>query len=83
MASTAVVVEDESDISALITAVLESCGYRVFSAADGLAAVELIREVDPDLTTLDVNMPGIDGLEVARRVREFSDTYIIFISALV
>ncbi len=83
MASTAVVVEDESDISGLITAVLESCGYRVHSAADGLAAVDLIRDVDPDLTTLDVNLPGIDGLEVARRVREFSDTYIIFISALV
>lgn len=83
MAPTAVVVEDESDISDLVATVLESCGYEVRAAADGLTALELIREVDPDLTTLDVNLPGIDGLEVARRVREFSDTYIIFISALV
>ncbi|MCT9819946.1 response regulator transcription factor [Microbacterium sp. W1N] len=83
MAPTAVVVEDETDISDLITTVLESCGYQVFAAADGLTGLELIREIDPDLTTLDVNVPGIDGLEVARRAREFSDTYIIFISALV
>ncbi|RLK49617.1 response regulator transcription factor [Microbacterium telephonicum] len=83
MAPTAVVVEDESDISGLITTVLESCGYEVHAAADGLSAVELIRRVEPQLTTLDVNIPGIDGLEVARRIRAFSDTYIIFISAFV
>ncbi|GAA5030510.1 response regulator transcription factor [Microbacterium fluvii] len=82
MQPTAVVVEDEADIGGLIATVLESSGYRVHTAADGLAAVELIRDVAPDLITLDIGIPGIDGIEVARRVRAFSDAYVIFISAL-
>lgn len=83
MERTAVVVEDQADIRSLLTAILESSGYAVHGAENGLDAVELIRSVSPDVTTLDVNIPGIDGFEVARRVREFSDTYIIFISAFV
>jgi DNA-binding response OmpR family regulator len=83
MEQTAVIVEDEADIAELIGVVLTSCGYTVHAATNGLAAVELIREVDPDLITMDVGIPGIDGLEVARRVRGFSDAYIIFVSALV
>ncbi|BDV30447.1 response regulator transcription factor [Microbacterium terricola] len=83
MPRTAVVVEDEPDIRSLITAVLESSGYTVHGTENGLDAVELVRTLAPDVTTLDVNIPGIDGFEVARRVRAFSDTYIIFISAFV
>lgn len=83
MERTAVVVEDQADIRALLTAILESSDYVVHGAEDGLEAVELIRAVSPEVTTLDVNIPGIDGFEVARRVRAFSDTYIIFISAFV
>lgn len=79
----AVVVEDEPDIRALIVAVLESSGYVVHDTGDGLEGVELVREFHPDVTTLDVSLPGIDGFETARRVREFSTTYIIFISAFV
>lgn len=83
MERTAVVVEDQADIRALLTAILESSEYVVHGAENGLDAVELIRAVSPEVTTLDVNIPGIDGFEVARTVREFSDTYIIFISAFV
>lgn len=83
MERTAVVVEDQADIRSLLTAILESSGFEVHGAENGLDAVETIRSVSPDVTTLDVNIPGIDGFEVARRVREFSDTYIIFISAFV
>ncbi|MEH3088620.1 MAG: response regulator transcription factor [Microbacterium arborescens] len=83
MGRTAVVVEDQADIRSLLTAILESSGFEVHGAENGLDAVETIRSVAPDVTTLDVNIPGIDGFEVARRVREFSDTYIIFISAFV
>ncbi|SDQ17905.1 response regulator transcription factor [Microbacterium sp. cf332] len=83
MERTAVIVEDQADIRSLLTAILESSGFAVHSTENGLDAVELIRDVSPDVTTLDVNIPGIDGFEVARRVRGFSDTYIIFISAFV
>ncbi|QLD12899.1 response regulator transcription factor [Microbacterium oleivorans] len=83
MERTAVVVEDQADIRSLLTAILESSGFEVHSAENGLDAVEIIRAVEPDVTTLDVNIPGIDGFEVARRVRTFSETYIIFISAFV
>ncbi|POX67326.1 DNA-binding response regulator [Microbacterium sp. Ru50] len=83
MERTAVIVEDQADIRSLLSAILESSGFTVHATENGLDAVELIRTVAPDVTTLDVNIPGIDGFEVARRVRAFSDTYIIFISAFV
>ncbi len=80
---TAVVVEDQADIRGLLTTVLESSGYQVHATENGLEGVELVRTVAPDVVTLDVNVPGIDGFEVARRVRTFSNAYIIFISAFV
>ncbi|RKE63496.1 MULTISPECIES: response regulator transcription factor [Microbacterium] len=83
MERTAVIVEDQADIRSLLSAILESSGFVVHATDNGLDGVELVRSVSPDVTTLDVNIPGIDGFEVARRVREFSDTYIIFISAFV
>lgn len=83
MERTAVVVEDQADIRGLLTAVLESSGYTVHATENGLDGVELVRTLAPDVVTLDVNVPGIDGYEVARRVRSFSDAYIIFISAFV
>jgi len=80
---TAVVLEDEEDIRALISTVLTGAGYEVFETANGLDAVELVARHDPVLTTLDANVPGIDGFEAARRIREVSDTYVIMISAFV
>ncbi len=77
----AVVIEDDVDIRALVAAVLAQDGFTVHSAPDGLAGVELVRTVDPGLTTLDVSMPGIDGFETARRIRAFSDTRILMVSA--
>ncbi|WP_125132236.1 response regulator [Microbacterium sp. 10M-3C3] len=77
----AVVVEDDADIRSLLSAVLEQCGLAVQTAADGLAGVELVRAHTPVITTLDVSMPGIDGFETARRIREFSDTHIFMVTA--
>ncbi|MEX0151799.1 response regulator transcription factor [Microbacterium sp. LMI1-1-1.1] len=77
----AVVVEDDVDIRGLISAVLEQIGLEVRTAPDGLRGVELVRESDPVLTTLDVSMPGIDGFEATRRIRGFSATRIMIISA--
>jgi DNA-binding response OmpR family regulator len=80
-ARTAVVVEDDADIRNLLDAVLTQAGFEVFTAADGPGGVDAVRQHDPIVTTLDVSLPGMDGLEVARRIRTFSSTYIVMLTA--
>lgn len=77
----AVVIEDDSDIGALLVAVLEQAGFHCHLAGSGEEGVSAVREHDPVLTTVDVSLPGYDGLEVARRIRAFSHTYILMLSA--
>jgi DNA-binding response OmpR family regulator len=77
----AVVVEDDVDIRELITQILEQAGYQVFAAGDGIEGVRLVTEHSPQVTTLDVSLPGMDGHETARRIRAFSDTYIVMLTA--
>ncbi|CAN5507019.1 hypothetical protein BH11ACT8_BH11ACT8_17420 [soil metagenome] len=76
------VAEDDADVRDLIEMVLAQSGFTVILAPDGYAAIEAVREHDPILMTLDVNMPGIDGFATARRVREFSRAYLIMITSL-
>lgn len=78
----AVVIEDDPDVRELIDLVLTQSGFRTVVAQDGPEGVEAVRAHDPLLTTLDVNMPGMDGFAVAKRLREFSSTYLIMITAL-
>jgi DNA-binding response OmpR family regulator len=66
---TVLVVDDEPTISDVVSRYLQRAGYRTHTAADGLAALEAVAAVRPDLVVLDLMMPGIDGLEVLRRVR--------------
>jgi two-component system OmpR family response regulator len=77
----ALVVEDDEDIRELIALTLTSQGFEVSSAADGREAVEAARTGDPDLITLDLGLPGFDGVEACRRIREFSDAYIVMVTA--
>ncbi|MFT4218970.1 MAG: response regulator transcription factor [Microbacterium sp.] len=77
----AVVVEDEADIRSLLADVLEQAGFTVHTAETGQAGIELVRTVNPVVTTLDVNMPGMDGFETARRIRAVSTTYIVMLTA--
>ena len=77
----AVIIEDDPDTADLLAIVLNQAGFRTFTAADGVRGLELIRAHEPLLTTLDVNLPGIDGYEVVRRIRAFSVTYVIMLSA--
>ena len=78
---TALVVDDEPRLRDLVRDYLAREGFRVVTAADGLTAVEAAREHQPDVVVLDLMLPGIDGLEVCRRLRTFSDAYVIMLTA--
>lgn len=78
----AVVIEDDDDIRNLLETVLTQGGFEVVARSNGLDGIEAVRAFDPTVTTLDVNMPGIDGFETAKRIRAFSSTYIVMLTAL-
>jgi len=75
------VVDDEPHIRAVLRGYLEADGFAVSEAADGDEAVRRVRQDAPDLVLLDVMLPGIDGIEVLRQVRTFSDVYVIVVTA--
>lgn len=77
----ALVVEDETELAAVLGSYLERAGYEVAVAHDGLRAVPLARELDPDVVILDLGLPGLDGIEVCRQLRTFSDCYVVMLTA--
>jgi DNA-binding response OmpR family regulator len=79
----AVVVDDDSDVRLLVRRTLEMQGFAVFEAASGAEALLSIQENGPDVVTLDLNLPDLDGVEVCRRLRKFSEAYVIMITARV
>ena len=77
----ALVVDDEPPLVRLVCAYLEREGFAVSTAADGEEAIRLAQERRPDVVVLDLMLPGIDGIEVCRRIRTFSDAYIVMLTA--
>ena len=75
------VVDDEPHIRTVLRGYLQADGFEVAEAADGAAALAAMRDQPADLVLLDVMMPGIDGLEVLRQLRTFSDVYVILVTA--
>ncbi len=75
------VVDDETALVELVQSYLEREQYEVLTAADGSAALDLARTSQPDLVVLDVMLPILDGLEVCRQLRQFSDAYVIMLTA--
>jgi DNA-binding response OmpR family regulator len=75
------VADDEARIRELLAGYLEAEGFDVTLAADGNEALRAARECRPDVVLLDVMMPGIDGVEVLRRLRTESDVYVIMLTA--
>lgn len=78
----AVVIEDDDDIRHLLETVLNQAGFEVTACSNGYDGVDAVRTVSPTVVTLDVNMPGMDGFETAKRIRLFSDAYIVMLTAL-
>lgn len=81
MSDTILVVDDEQRIIDLAKMYLEQDGYQVISATNGVSALRIILEKEPQLVVLDLMLPGMDGLEVCRRVRAQSEVPIIMLTA--
>jgi len=77
----ALVVDDEPSLVKVVAAYLEREGFDVVTAADGTQALAAARRQQPDVVVLDVVMPGLDGIEVCRQLRTFSDAYVIMLTA--
>ncbi|MEI6570301.1 MAG: response regulator transcription factor [Actinomycetes bacterium] len=78
---TALIVDDSPDILNLVSSALQRDGFVVSQASSGDDAIALARRDSPDLIVLDVMMPGTDGIETCRLLREFTDAYIVMLTA--
>lgn len=81
VSATVLLVEDDEAIRELVRGYLERDGLHVLEAADGETALALVLERRPDVVILDLLLPGIDGVEVCRRLRTFSDAYVLMLTA--
>lgn len=81
--STILIIEDEIELVKVLRSYLESANFTVYSAYRGDTGLSLWGEKRPDLVILDLNLPGLDGLDVAREIRRKADTPIIMVTARV
>ncbi len=81
MAPRIVIVEDEEPIASAVAARLRSEGFDTYVAADGPAGVDLVDRVRPDLVVLDLMLPGLDGLEVCRRIQRDRPVPVLMLTA--
>lgn len=75
------VVEDERPLAQIVADYLVRAGYDAIQVHTGPDGVSAARDRDPDLVVLDLGLPGLDGVEVCREIRSFSDCYIIMVTA--
>lgn len=80
-AQTILVIEDDQDMLQLLRYLLESEGYRVILATDGVYGMTLLREAKPDLILLDIMMPSPDGYITLDSIRQYSSVPIIMVTA--
>ena len=79
--SRVLIVDDEPPLVRLVAGYLRRDGHEVFTAGDGRTALEMVRTVAPDVIVLDIMLPGLDGIEVCRQLRQFSDAYVLMLTA--
>ena len=75
------VVDDEEPLARLVAQYLTRDGFEVALAFDGLDAVKSARKTPPDVVVLDLGLPGLDGVEVCRQLRTFTDCYVLMLTA--
>ncbi|MCJ7534003.1 MAG: response regulator transcription factor [Anaerolineales bacterium] len=80
---TILIIEDENELVRVLRSYLERANYRVISADQGDTGLAIWAQKEPDLVILDLNLPGMDGLDVAREIRRKADTPIIMVTARV
>lgn len=83
MANTVLIVEDDPNTLELVELYLHNDGHKVLTTQDGLEGLRLAREAHPDLVVLDLMLPGMDGLEICRTLREESEVPIVMLTARV
>lgn len=76
------IVEDDPQLAAATRRLLENHSFEVAVCADAESGLEQARALPADLVVLDINLPGIDGIEACRQLRTFSDAYVIILTAL-
>jgi len=76
------IIDDDDSVLKAVEIGLGQAGFRVLTAKDGATGLRTMFDNRPDLVLLDIMLPGIDGMEACRRLRELSDTPIIFLTAL-
>jgi two-component system alkaline phosphatase synthesis response regulator PhoP len=81
--STVLIIEDEKELANVLKAYLERSGYQVLMAHRGDQGFTLWKENSPDMVLLDLNLPGMDGIDIARKIRQESDTPMIMVTARV
>lgn len=79
MAYKVLYIEDNPDNMTLVKRALEARGYEFLWAANGLSGVEMAESLQPDVILLDINLPDIDGYEVARRLRNSGRAFLVYV----
>lgn len=82
MPKTVLTIDDDSAITELLGMLLRTHGYEVITANNGEEGIKVIQEKNPHVVILDLMMPGVDGWQVCKKVREFSNIPIVILSAL-
>ena len=82
MSATVLLIDDDKEVGQMLHDALSQSGYNTLFVQDGTAAIKILEEQPIDIVLLDLILPGVDGWEICRRVREFSDVPIIIVSAL-
>lgn len=76
------IVEDNPMNLELVSDILDAQGYKVFRATSGAEALEIVKRVHPDMILMDIQLPGLDGLEITRMIKEDPETKDIIVVAL-
>ncbi len=79
--SRVLIVDDEVPLAQIIASYFKKDGFEVLTSHDGLEAVKVAHDFQPDFIVLDLMLPGLDGVEVCKEIRKFSDAYIIMLTA--